>query len=565
MLHDHKPFEANLSAFKTALLTSGVINEQELRIAEKRSEETSRPLIWVLSSLGYCAQDKLYAAASKCFSLPLFQIDNLPDAPALSDLVPISFMKEKAIAPIQTSTGDVKLLVADPLDLEGVSSVQFKAGVPIERLLLPRDAILSWLEKCEGVLETDRDLSSSNKAELDEVRLKDLAAGAPVVEWVERLLALAVEWGASDIHLEQAQTSIMVRLRVDGHLCAPDLPPAPKADAIVSRLKLMAGLNIAERRVPQDGRIRSRIGGRDIDVRVATITTLEGESLVLRILDQSRGFLSLEETGLSGASLVRLRAAFEEPNGIVLVTGPTGSGKTTTLYAALQEMATADRKLISVEDPIEYQLSGVTQVPVKPEIGFDFTRSLRAMLRHDPNVIMVGEIRDLETAGIAIEAALTGHQVLSTLHTNSAVGTITRLMEMGVADYLLASALRAITAQRLIRRLCSDCKSREVPSYSLQKLLEAELGVCPSEIFRATGCAICRHTGYSGRTSISEVVSITQEIQHLISVRAPEQELYKAVKSNGWETLREAGFRSVARGETTIDEIIRVVGTGVIA
>ena len=545
MLHDHKPFEANLSAFKTALLRSGVINQQELRIAEKRSEETSRPLIWVLSSLGYCAQDKLYAAASKCFSLPLFQIDNLPDAPALSDLVPISFMKEKAIAPIQTSTGDLKLLVADPLDLEGVSSVQFKAGVPIERLLLPRDAILSWLEKCEGVLETDRDLSSSNKAELDETRLKDLAAGAPVVEWVERLLALAVEWGASDIHLEQAQTSIMVRLRVDGHLCTPDLPPAPKADAI--------------------GRIRSRIGGRDIDVRVATITTLEGESLVLRILDQSRGFLSLEETGLGGASLVRLRAAFEEPNGIVLVTGPTGSGKTTTLYAALQEMATADRKLISVEDPIEYQLSGVTQVPVKPEIGFDFARSLRAMLRHDPNVIMVGEIRDLETAGIAIEAALTGHQVLSTLHTNSAVGTITRLMEMGVADYLLASALRAITAQRLIRRLCSDCKSREVPSYSLQKLLEAELGVCPSEVFKATGCARCRHTGYSGRTSISEVVSITQEIQHLISVRAPEQELFEAVKSNGWETLREAGFRSVARGETTIDEIIRVVGTGVIA
>lgn len=565
MLHDHKPFHDGVAAFKSALLQSGILGQQDLITAEKRARETARPLIWVLSSLGYCAQDRLYEIASESFSIPLLNNEDLPDAPALSKIVPISFMREKAIAPIETTSGELKLVMADPLDLEGLSAVEFKAGVPIEPLLFPRDAILAWLDKCEDELEPTTEVSVSRDSDLDETRLKDLAAGAPVVEWVERLLALCVEWGASDIHLEQSKTSLLVRVRIDGHLTKPDLPPAPKADAVISRVKLIAGLNIAERRVPQDGRIRTRIGGRDIDVRVATITTLEGESLVLRILDQSKGFLSLGQTGLGGASLKRLRAAFEEPDGIVLVTGPTGSGKTTTLYAALQEIATPDKKLISVEDPVEYHLIGVTQVPIKPEIGFDFARSLRAMLRHDPNVIMIGEIRDLETAGIAIEAALTGHQVLSTLHTNSAVATITRLMEMGVADYLLASALRAITAQRLIRKLCSNCKTSEAPRYSFKKLLEVELGVQVDEIFKATGCAECRNTGYSGRTSISEVVTITSDLQRLISSRGSENDMRAHIKENGWESLREAGFQTVVRGETTIDEVIRVVGAGAMA
>lgn len=565
MLQDHSTFQTDLDRFGQALIQSGQLTSAEFDRAKRSSEETGKPLLWVMRQLGLCSEEHMLETAAACLQLRQITQDDLPSEPALLDHFPLDFLKTKLVAPVIGLTGENLLVMSDPFDDETWATFHFKTGLDFQRVLLARDDLAAWLQSRGQATDADAAValdSSTDQADLE--RLQDLAAGAPVVDWVERLMALAVEWGASDIHLDPATDGLLVRLRVDGQLIAPPMGDQPKADAVVSRLKLLAGLNIAERRMPQDGRIRTRISGKNIDIRIATIATLSGESLVLRLLDQSKTFGSLSEVGLGGPSLERLRTALGQPNGIVLVTGPTGSGKTTTLYAALQEMATPERKFISIEDPVEYEISGVTQVPVKQEIGFDFARSLRAMLRHDPNVIMVGEIRDLETAAIAIEASLTGHQVLSTLHTNSAVGTITRLLEMGVEGYLLASSLRAITAQRLVRRLCVSCKVAGDTPHHVRETLARELGATPvARIAAPTGCPKCRNTGYSGRLCITEVLPITPAVQRAVIEGASETEVSETALAEGMETLRQSGLRAAVAGVTTYEEIVRVVGLGV--
>jgi general secretion pathway protein E len=377
------------------------------------------------------------------------------------------------------------------------------------------------------------------------------------VRIVNRLISKAVESRASDIHIEPLEQNLRVRYRVDGVLREVETPPVQLRAAMISRIKIMARLNIAERRLPQDGRIKLAVRGKDIDLRVATIPTMYGEAVVLRILDRGSVALDFTPLGFEGRALSNYREALVRPNGIILVTGPTGSGKTTTLYTSLIELNTPDRKVLAVEDPIEYQLDGVNQVQIKPQIGLSFAHVLRSMLRHDPDVIMVGEIRDLETAQIAIQAALTGHLVLSTLHTNNAASTLTRLLDMGVEDYLMTSTLNAIVAQRLVRRLCRDCFE---PYRPLPEMLE-QLGLEGREditFWRPVGCPRCNDTGYYGRISINEVLVMSDPIRKQILHHAEATELQRVALGAGMRPMFQDGIEKAAAGVTTIEEVLRV-------
>jgi general secretion pathway protein E len=371
------------------------------------------------------------------------------------------------------------------------------------------------------------------------------------------MITRAVEQRASDIHIEPLEQNLRLRYRIDGVLREVEAPPVQLRAAIISRIKIMARLNIAERRLPQDGRIKLAVRGKDIDLRVATMPTMYGEAVVLRVLDRGSVALDFDLLGFSGEGLAAYHEALQRPNGIILVTGPTGSGKTTTLYTSLIELNTPDRKVLAVEDPIEYQLDGVNQVQIKPQIGLSFAHVLRSMLRHDPDVIMVGEIRDLETAQIAIQAALTGHLVLSTLHTNNAASTLTRLLDMGVDDYLLTSTLNAIVAQRLVRRLCQDCREAYEP---LPELL-AQLGLTGRSdlrLWRPVGCPRCNGTGYFGRISINEVLTLSDPIRKQILHHAEATELQRVALAAGMRPMFQDGLAKAAAGTSTIEEVLRV-------
>lgn len=423
-----------------------------------------------------------------------------------------------------------------------------------EYLGAPRDTV-------EGMMD---DLDSFTVGSLDEFDvgssvedLEDLAQEAPIIRLVNLIITNALEEGASDIHIEPYEDDIRVRYRIDGLLYEREAPPKNVLPAVITRIKIMADLDIAERRLAQEGRIRIKVLGRELDIRVSITPTLEGESAVLRLLDRAEVLLNLNNLGFNNQLLERYLGAVEEPNGIVLVTGPTGSGKTTTLYATLNYLKSSDKKIITIEDPVEYQLEGVNQIQVQPEIDFSFAEGLRSILRQDPDVIMVGEIRDLETAKIAIQAALTGHLVLATLHTNDAAGTINRLLDMGVENYLLASTLNGVLAQRLVRRLCPDCKE----SYSLAKsqLESLEEGPAPEqEVYQAVGCAECNNIGFAGRIGIYELLTIDAELKSAISHGERIETIRQLARGKGMESLfadAEAKFRA---GKTTFDEIIRV-------
>jgi general secretion pathway protein E len=392
-------------------------------------------------------------------------------------------------------------------------------------------------------------------------RLEDMASEAPVIRLVHELITRAVEAQASDIHVEPRDDSVRVRYRMDGVLSTVETLPLSLRAGVTSRIKIMAHLNIAERRLPQDGRVKATVRGRPIDLRVSTMPTMLGESVVLRILDRSSVQLDFGPLGFQGAGLDQLIGLLNQPNGIFLVTGPTGSGKTTTLYTALNLLNRADSKLFTVEDPIEYQLTGINQIQVQPRIGLTFAHALRSILRQDPDIIMVGEIRDLETAQMAIQASLTGHLVLSTLHTNSAVASITRLMDMGVDDYLLASTLTGVLAQRLVRRLCARCSA---PADAVPQLLE-RLGARKLDLRgmrRKVGCQACRNTGYQGRTTISELLVMTDAMRRRVLERGSDSAIEAAAIEEGMISMRDDGLSKALCGETTIDEVLRVTRVG---
>ena len=545
------------------LIERGRLDPAGLGRAERVREASHAPLHLLLPKLGLVSEREVAETLAQLLDLPLAGEADYPDLPPAGDRISVNFLKEARILPLADTGDGLTVAMADPLDRYTVSAMQLFAGKPVLPWVgVPAD-IEAALERLFGRSGTTGEViqpvgeQTELGAEDDVQRLRDLASEAPVVRIVNRLISRAVESRASDIHIEPLEHNLRVRYRIDGVLREVETPPLQLRAAIISRIKIMARLNIAERRLPQDGRIKLAVRGKDIDLRVATMPTMHGEAVVLRILDRGSVALDFTSLGFEDAGLAAYREALARPNGSILVTGPTGSGKTTTLYASLIELNTPDRKVLAVEDPIEYQLDGVNQVQIKPQIGLSFAHVLRSMLRHDPDVIMVGEIRDLETAQIAIQAALTGHLVLSTVHTNNAASTLTRLLDMGVEDYLMTSTLNAIVAQRLVRRLCQDCCKPYTP---LPELL-AQLGLAGRDgvtFWRPGGCSKCNDTGYFGRISINEVLVMSDQVRRQILHHAEATELQRAALATGMRPMFHDGVGKAAAGITTIEEVLRV-------
>ena len=462
--------------------------------------------------------------------------------------------------------GTLVLAMADPLDSFTPAAVAAATGCAVIRQVaipIELEHALDRLypETSPGEETPHPESSGGEVLEDDAERLKDLASEAPVIRLVNQIIARAVESQASDIHIEPFEDRLRVRYRYDGLLHEAESPPKRLAPAITSRVKIMAKLDIAERRLPQDGRIRLAVRGQDVDFRVSTVPCLYGETVVLRVLDRSAVTFDYANLGLPPSIVAKLTATFELPNGIVLVTGPTGSGKTTTLYTGLLGLNSVARKIVTIEDPIEYQLRGINQIQVKPQIDLTFANLLRSILRQDPDVIMVGEIRDLETAQIAVQAALTGHLVLSTLHTNSAAASITRLRDMGLEDYLLTAVLRGVLAQRLVRRLCTRCRRIAPASPELVRRfgLDRRSEERPVMLWHPVGCPHCRSTGYRGRQAIAEYLQPNAEIERLVFERADQARIERAAIDAGMVTMFEAGIEAALAGNTTVEEVVRSI------
>jgi general secretion pathway protein E len=499
---------------------SGIALERLRRVLE----ETSDQLAAVLLKLGLLSEDDLLGACVEFSGLPCLAPEQLPGEPVAADGLTASFFRAREIVPLAVAGGQTKIAVWDSLDEYAVRALEFASGSTITRVVTTRSAILSALDALYPTQEISASSTATSGAHEDEEidRLKDLASEAPVIRLVQRVINAAIAAKASDIHLEPSSEALHIRFRTDGLLRQVERQSKDIGASAISRIKVMAGLNIAERRLPQDGRIRVTVQGKEIDLRVATSPTLHGESVVLRSLDRDDLALDFNALGFDAGLQALLRAAISRPHGIILVTGPTGSGKTTTLYSALKEINTPDKKILTVEDPVEYVLDGVNQVPLKTQIGLTFANALRAFLRQDPDVLMVGEIRDRETAEIAIQASLTGHLLLSTLHTNSAAAAITRLLDMGIDDYLLTSTLHLALGQRLVRKLCAHCKVPYVPSDSESPMW-----------YRAGGCVKCQGSGYKGRTTIIEALRMSDAIRSKVLSHADSSIIERAAVDEG--------------------------------
>lgn len=492
---------------------------------------------------------------------------DLARIPVLSDTLSADYLEYYALLPLSVSEG--RLLLAtwrEEVDVQALDDLRLLFGAEPELVRMPEEEVRGAIRRLYGggvvtaeelIADLGVEASPAGEGELPLDDLRSLANEAPVVRLVNLLLLEALEARASDVHLEGYGSGLRVRYRIDGVLQDAPSPPAHLKAAIVSRLKIMAELDIAERRLPQDGRIRLRLQDREADVRVSTLPMLHGESVVLRLLDKERGRVALEDLGMAEDTLRLFEQAISRPHGIILATGPTGSGKTTTLYAAVERIRTGREKVLTVEDPVEYELPGVCQVPVNTKVGLTFAAALRALLRQDPDVLLVGEIRDAETAEIATQAALTGHLVLSTLHTNDAPGALTRLLDLGVPDYLVASTVEAVLAQRLVRRVCGRCVE-DVPAE--EEWVQA-FGLTAADlprIRRGNGCEECRGTGFRGRTGIYELLVVDEELREEIMRRRGAGELRRLGRKKGMRTLREDGLRLVRAGLTTPEEVIRV-------
>ena len=547
----------------TLLLRQGLCDQVALDRARRAAAETGQRLDAVLLQLGQVTERALAEAFAALLGLPLATPADYPAEPVLPERLPARFLRGSRALPLgETADGALLVALADPLDPFVGQAIALATGLRVQPLVaVPIELEAGFERLYADSAEAGAEAAPGEAASEDDAeRLKDLASEAPVIRLVNQLIHRAVESRASDIHVEPFEDRLRVRFRHDGVLQEVASPPKGLSAAIVSRIKIMARLDIAQRRLPQDGRIKLAVRGQEVDFRVSTVPALHGEAVVLRVLDRTAVAFDYATLGLAPAIVRRLGAALEHPNGVVLVTGPTGSGKTTTLYTALLGLNQVTRKVITIEDPVEYQLAGINQIQVRPQIGLDFAALLRAILRQDPDVIMVGEIRDVETARIAAQAALTGHLVLSTVHTNSAAATITRLRDMGLEDYLLASVLRGVLAQRLVRRLCVACRRAEVAPPALvahYRLAERAAGQ-PVRFWHAVGCAQCRNTGYRGRMAIAEFLQPDAALERLVFARAEEAEIERAALAAGMVPMLEAGLDAVLAGETSLEEVLRI-------
>ena len=529
------------------------ITQEDLDRALELQKERGEKIGKILVDLGFIAMRDVQAALSEQLSVPLMAIDSPPVISPETETLSPRFLRQFRCLPMAMNGGGVTVAMADPLDMETRNTIESCTGLAVHPALAGEAEILEAIDRYFGQAEKREGEAEFGGAEATEdlEHLRDMASEAPVIRLVNAMIAQAVESRASDIHIEPFEKEFRIRYRIDGVLVSQEPPPKELKAAIISRVKLMAKLNIAERRLPQDGRIKVKTVGREVDLRVYTLPTLYGESVVMRLLDRSAGdFYDLRSLGFDEHMLSRMEYYTSLPHGILLVTGPTGSGKSTTLYSALKRINQTDKKIITIEDPVEYQMDGINQIHVNPVIGLTFAAGLRHIVRQDPDVIMVGEIRDRETADIAIRAALTGHFVYSTLHTNDAPSAITRLTDMGVENYLITSSVVAVLAQRLVRVICTRCRRPEGTAVT-------PFGEVV-EVFRGPGCDHCYGTGYRGRVGIFELMELNGEIRSIIMRNEDASIITAAARRHGMRTLREDGWDKVKRGVTTPDEVIRV-------
>jgi general secretion pathway protein E len=558
-----------LAKLGPALLESGAIDQRTLERARRVAVETDRRLDRVLTQLGLVSERGLAEAFSHLLGAPIAAASDYPDDALFLDRLHAKFLRRVHALPIAAGEERATLAMADPLDVFTRNAVAAAIGRPVTVAVavpIELEAAIDRLysepgEGDGGEPAFGEVVADAEPAEEDAERLKDLASEAPVIRLVNQLIARAVETHASDVHLEPFPDRMRIRYRYDGVLHEVEPPPARLQAAVISRVKIMARLDIAERRLPQDGRIKLTVRGHEIDFRVSTIPALYGEKVVLRVLDRTAVEFDYEKLGLPPDIRSGVERALELPNGMVLVTGPTGSGKTTTLYTGLLRLNTVARNVVTVEDPIEYQLAGINQIQVKPQIGLNFASLLRSILRQDPDVIMIGEIRDLETAQIAVQAALTGHLVLSTVHTNSAAATMTRLRDMGLEDYLMTATLKAVLAQRLVRRLCPSCKTADpAPAALIERLgLERLAPASQIALYHPTGCPACRGTGFRGRRAIAELLVPNRAIDRLIFDGADDAAIERAAVEGGMRPIFDSGLLAVIEGDTTIEEVVRSI------
>ena len=549
---------------KNANLSAGEC-QHILNLWQEQQHETRLPQL--LLKLGTVSSADLSVGLSELLHLPRLTSQQYPDRPICDDLLAIGFLKSHRILPIATDDSSITLAMTDPSDELAVQSVALACQKSVQRVVIDDSELQDLFDFLYG--ESDSALnqlldgmdSGDPGNEVDINQLRDMASEAPVIKLVNLLIQTACERNASDIHIEPFEKTLKVRLRCDGSLTEIEAPPPQMAAAVISRIKIMANLDIAERRLPQDGRINMKVQGSSVDIRVSTVPCIHGESVVMRLLRRDQLVLDFAHLGLARDALHQLKQLLAHPHGLLVVSGPTGSGKTTTLYTALSQLNRPERKIITVEDPVEYKLNGINQIQVNTSIGLSFASALRTIVRQDPDVIMVGEMRDLEAARICVQSALTGHLVLSTLHTNEAAGCITRLLEMGVEDYLLSSTLTAAIGQRLVKRLCRHCAEPYQPVPELLRSICRITGQTPDpemRLYHPKGCDKCGQSGFNGRIAIVEILEMSETIRQQILQHADARQLQKAAIDEGMRTLYVDGCLKALAGETTFEEVLRV-------
>ena len=549
------------------LIEEGLLTEAQLDAAVVEQARSGKPLGRLLIEQGTISEAELVRTLARQVGLEFVDLNDRAVDGSVAALVSESLARRYQAIPIGWEDGRLVVAMADPSNVFAVDDIRAIAGAEVRTVVATASQINETIERfyrmdtdVDAVVQAATEDASDDAADLANV--SELVEDAPIVKFVNLLVTQAVNDRASDIHVEPAEHDLRIRFRIDGVLHEVMRSPRSIQAGVISRLKVMADINIAERRIPQDGRISMKVGGRGIDLRVATLPTVYGEKVVMRILDKGQAVLRLDELGFLRETEDRFNSACHKPYGTILATGPTGSGKSTTLYAALNTLNKPDRNIITVEDPVEYRMQGINQVQINPKAGLTFASALRSILRSDPDIVLVGEIRDRETAVIAVEAALTGHLVLSTLHTNDAASTPLRLVEMGVEPFLVTSALDCVVAQRLARRLCDKCKEAYQPTES--ELLEVGWPMQDVEVewptlHRAVGCTTCGRTGYKGRFALHEVMLLSEEIERLIIERRSTEDMQKVAEMQGMLTLKSDGLRKVGMGFTSLEEIFRVV------
>lgn len=555
-----KPIKKRLG---DSLIDAGILTQEKLAAALVEQKRAGEKLGATLTRLGFCTDEEIIEVLSDQMGIPFVRLDRTVISQDAIALLNKESAKKYKVVPLYKTNNILNIAMADPLDIFVIDEIEFQTGLEVSQAIAAEEDIIEAIEKHYGEDKKNVDMSKYKSSESfggkelsNKIDIGNNGENSPAIELVNLILRQAVDDKASDIHIELEEEEMRVRFRIDGILHEVMKPPKNMDSAVISRIKIMAKLDIAERRIPQDGRIELRYENKDIDLRVSTLPTVFGEKVVMRILDKSNVQIKLENLGFSEEMLANFRRLIRKPNGIMLVTGPTGSGKTSTLYAALNEINQLDKNIITLEDPVEYQLKIINQVQVNQSVGLTFASGLRSILRQDPDVIMVGEIRDKETAEIAIEAAMTGHLVFSTLHTNSAAGAVARLIEMGIEPFLISSSIIGVIGQRLVRKICPACKEEYIVEEEVMEELGSNTGI--NKFYRGTGCKSCKGTGYKGRAAINELLIPDDTIRKLINERVSAVELKEAAEKNNMKSLRKDGIEKAVNGITTLEEVMRV-------